>query len=59
MLNFITIVLAIIVAQVLLTAGVVAVLFNKKFMKAYTKWVMKMSKELMEDLYDFDEEEEL
>ena len=57
MLNFITIVLAIVAAQVLLMVGMMAVLTNKKVMKAYMKWVMGVVEDLYENPYLEDKEE--
>ena len=52
MLTFITIVLAIVVAQVLLTVGAFALLANKRIMKAYMKWAMKLAEEVEDEVYD-------
>lgn len=62
MMNFGLLVAAIIVgillATVVTTAIMIALITNKKVMKAYMNWVMKMSAELTNELLDVDEEDE-
>ena len=56
MLTFITIVLAIIMAQVLLSAVCIALITNDRVMVAYMKWVMKITEKATNALFEEDKE---
>lgn len=59
MMNFITMTLAVMLGTLLAYGLIVALVLNKKVMKAYTKWATKLSMEIQEEaLKSFEEKEE-
>ena len=57
MLEFIILTLSFTVAILLSTVIMIAIVMNKKVMKAYMKWVNKMSAEIVNEMFDNEEEE--
>ena len=58
MMNFVIMALAIMVGTLLATGLTLAVMLNKRVIKAYTKWVMKLTKEFREELFEDLEKDE-
>ena len=58
MMNFVIMTLAIMVGTLLATGLTLAVMLNKRVIKAYTKWVMKLTKEFREELFEDLEKDE-
>ena len=56
MMTFLTIVLAIIVAQVLMSAVLIALICNERVMMAYMNWVMKMTEKVTAKMFEKDGE---
>ena len=52
MMNFVIMALAIMVGTLLATGLTLVVMLNKRVIKAYTKWVMKLTKEFREELFE-------
>ena len=57
MLNFIMMVVAVAMGTLLASIIGVVVLCNKKVMKAYLKWVNKMTMEITDELFDNQKED--
>ena len=58
MMEFIMMTLAIMVGILLASGLTLAVMLNKKVMRAYTKWMMKLTKEFREELFEDLEKDE-
>lgn len=58
MMNFVIMTLAIMVGTLLATGLTLAVMLNKRVIKTYTKWVMKLTKEFREELFEDLEKDE-
>lgn len=52
MMDFVLLVMAIVVSNLLTTGIALAVVCNKKVMKKYMKWCTKMSEEIADELLD-------
>lgn len=56
MMEFVLMTLSFTVAILLATVIMIAIVMNKKVMKAYMKWVNKMSREIVDEMFDDSDE---